>query len=308
MVAILTPSAPARGRATAAAGVTVGFSPYNLVSPSLIGMSKGIKSYAGKFGVAVRLADPNNSATTQVQQLQQWIDLGEVKGAWVLALDPKTLVPLIKIAQAHHVVLNLQGTPANYGQKGPLPGISFDVLNYEKFGAAVGKSLGACINQRLGGKGQVLYIANPPGSVGKASEDAAFAKALKQTSPRSRIIATSDSGNVQLTAQQNSLSAIQGHPGINAVAGVTDEGSLGSLAALKLSGKNPKTSSCAVGAGGNAQGLADVKSKLEYAYTVIGFQADLEQEVRAVITMAKHPTAVGKVLYTPFSVESKFIK
>lgn len=217
------------------------------------------------------------------------------------------MAPVIAAAQAHHVALLNTGTPPDYGAKAPGPGLSYSIIDYRKFGSAIGSALGKCINQRLGGKGDVLYLTNPAASTGKPAEDAAFAAALKQTSPGASIVATTTSANDRLTAQENSLSAIQGHPGINAVAGVTDEGSLGALTALKLAGKKPTRTACAIGAGGSPEAISDVNRRLEYAYVVIDFQGDLKQNVNELLKMASDPTARGTQLYTPFSTYSKFL-
>jgi ABC-type sugar transport system substrate-binding protein len=286
---------------TPAKSITIGFSPPNQSAPALIGLGKALQAYAQSKGDKVVVADPNNNPTTQVQQLQSWIQLGKVQAIWVLALDPSTMASVLPLAASHHVAMLATGVPSDYGKSGPGPGLSFSIINYAQFGHAVGVTLGKCVNARLGGNGQILDVENPPGSTDLAAENAAFLAGLKATSPNSKVVATVSSGNAKLAAQQASLSAIQGHPGINGVAGFTDEGSLGSLAALKLSGKNPSTTACAVGAGGNPMAIADVKAGTEYGYTVIGFKDDLVQNVNEMAKMAANPSATGVQLYTPFS-------
>lgn len=293
--------------ATSSSGkaITIGFSPYNQSAPALVGLGKSLKAYAGTKGDKVLVADPNNNSTTQVQQIESWIQLGQVQAVWVLPLDPATMAPVLALAQQHHVAMLAAGVPSDYGKSGPGPGLSFSIIKYSDFGNAVGQALGKCITSRLGGKGQVLNVANPPGSTDLAQENAGFLAGLKSAAPAAKIVATVSSANDQLTAQQSSLTAIQGHPGVNAVAGFTDEGSLGGLAALKLAGKNPATSSCAAGAGGSPQAIADVKAGQLYAYVVIQFQADLEQNVIEMNKMAADISATGTQLYTPFDTITK---
>ena len=287
------------------ASTTIGFSPPNQSSPALVALATSLTAYAATKGARARVIDPNNASTTQVQQLMSMIDLGEVRAIWAMAINPENMAPVIAAAEAHDVGLLDTGTPQDYGAKAPGPGLSYSIVDYTKFGGEIGRALGRCINQRLGGKGEVLYVANPAGSTGKTQEDAAFMAALKQTSPGASIVATTTSANDRLTAQENSLSAIQGHPGIDGVAGVTDEGSLGALTALKLAGKTPTSTACAVGAGGSPEAISDVNKHLEYAYVVINFQADLEQNVNELLRMASNPTATGTQLYTPFTTYSK---
>jgi ABC-type sugar transport system substrate-binding protein len=302
------PSSASSGpsNSASATSVTIGFAPPNQSSPALVGLAKSLTAYAATKGAKTRVVDPSNDSTTQVQQLISMIDLGEVKAVWAMAVSPETMAPVIAAAEAHHVGLLDTGTPQEYGAKAPGHGLSYSVINYTKFGSEIGSALGTCINQRLHGKGEVLYVTNPAGATGKPAEDAAFMAALKQTSPAASIVATTTSANDRLTAQENSLSAIQGHPGIDAVAGVTDEGSLGALTALKLAGKDPTSSACAVGAGGSPEAISDVNKHLEYAYVVINFQGDLEQNVNELLKMSSDPTATGIQLYTPFTTYSKF--
>ena len=302
-------TAAAAGTASAGSSsgkpITIGFSPYNQSAPALVGLGKSLQAYAGTKGDKVLVADPNNNSTTQVQQIESWIQLGQVQAVWVLPLDPATMAPVLALAQQHHVAFLAAGVPSDYGKTGPGPGLSFSIIKYSDFGNAVGQALGKCIASRLGGKGQVLEVANPPGSTDLAQQHAGFLAGLKSAAPNSKIVATVSSANDQLTAQQSSLTAIQGHPGINAVAGFTDEGSLGGLAALKLAGKNPATSACAAGAGGSPQAIADVKAGQLYAYVVIQFQADLEQNVNEMARMAADISATGTQLYTPFATITK---
>jgi ABC-type sugar transport system substrate-binding protein len=181
----------------------------------LVGLGKGLKAFAASKGHELLVADPNNNSTTQVQQRLTWIKLSRVKAAWVLALNPKTMTPVISAAKAKHVGLLTTGVPSDYGMSAPGPGLSFSIIDYSKFGAAVGKTLGESINSRLGGKAQVLKIDNPAGATGLAEQSRGFLAALEETAPGTRIVATVSSENDRLKAQQNALSAIQGHPGIN---------------------------------------------------------------------------------------------
>ena len=293
-------SSSSSSSASSAKSITIGFSPYNQSAPALIGLGKSLQAYAKTKGARVLVADPNNDPTTQVEQLRSWIQLGQVQAIWVQPLDPATMAAVLPLAQAHHVAFLATGLPSDYGRRGPGPGLSFSIVKYLTAGRSVGRALGKCAAARLGGKAQVLEVENPPGSTDWAQQQAAFLAGLKAAAPGSKVVATVNSANDRRTAQTNSLSAIQGNPGINAVAGFTDEGSLGALEALKLAGKNP-SKSCAVGAGGSPEAIAKVKAGQEYAYVVVGFQADLEQSVNEMLKMAANPSATGIKLYTPFS-------
>jgi ABC-type sugar transport system substrate-binding protein len=289
---------------SAASSTTIGFSPYNQSAASLIGMAKGVQATAKGEGVTAIIADPNNSPTKQAQQIQSWMNLGQVKGLWTLALDPSTIKPLIPLAKTKNVAMITSGTYQQFGLSGPPVNVTFDAINYTDFGTQMGEQLGKCANERLGGKGVFLYLTNAAGSVGKADQDKAVIAGLAKVSPGSKIVATTTFGGVQLTAQQNTLTAIQAHPDLNGSVGGTDESALGPLQAFKQANKYP-LKQCIIGAGGNDEALADVKARTIYADVTIQFGADLAQCVKELIYMTKHLGTKGTQLYTPIKTVSK---
>ena len=293
-----------RGGSSSGKPITIGFSPYNQSAPALVGLGKSLQAYAGTKGNKVLVADPNNNSTTQVQQIESWIQLGQVQAVWVLPLDPATMAPVLALAQQHHVAFLATGVPSDYGKSAPGPGLSFSIIKYSDFGNAVGQALGKCIAAGWAARGRCSRSRTRPARR-TGLKNAGFLAGLMSAAPNSKVVATVSSANDQLTAQQSSLTAIQGHPGVDAVTGFTDEGSLGGLAALKLAGKNPATSACAAGAGGSPQAIADVKAGQLYAYVVIQFQADLEQNVNEMARMAADISATGTQLYTPFDTITK---
>jgi ABC-type sugar transport system substrate-binding protein len=297
-------SGTASPTSSAASSVTIGFSPYNQSAASLIGMAKGVQGLAKSEGATAIIADPNNSPTKQAQQIQAWMNLGQVKGVWTLALDPSTIKPLIPLAKSKNVALITSGTYQQFGLSAPPVNVTFDAINYTEFGTEMGTQLGKCANERLGGKGVFIYLANAAGSVGKADQDKAVVAALKKVSPGSQIVQTSTFGGVQLTAQQDTLTAIQAHPGLNGSVGGTDESALGPLTAFKQANKDP-AQQCIIGAGGSPEALADVKARTIYADVTILFGEDLAQCVKEVIKMTKHLGAKGVQLYTPIKTVSK---
>lgn len=284
--------------------VTIGFSPPNQSAQLLIHLGEGLKGYAQSKGAKVIVADPNNNPTTQVQQLNNWIQLGQVQAIWAIALNASALKPVFDKARAKGIAVLATGRPQDYGETAPSAGVSYSFIDYHAYGASVGTSLGECANARLNGQAQVVFMKNSAGQVGLAEYEAGIREALAATSPGSKITATLDNRNDRLKSQQSALSAIQANPGINAIAGSNDEGTLGALGAFTQSGKDPATS-CVIGAGGNDESLAGVKSGKLYAAAALQFEADLAQNVDQMLKMAADPKAVGIQLTTPIKLVTK---
>ncbi len=205
---------------------------------------------------------------------------------------------MVQSALEKGVPLILNGTPEDYGLDGLEPGVSFSTIDYEAQGKAMGEELGNCINEKLDGKAEVLWGDNPPGTAGKEEQETAALAALKATAPDAEIVAhitITDRG----AAQTDVGSALQGNPGINAVMGQNDEGSLGALGAFAAAGKELP---CLTETGGNEEVLALVKEGKIYASVALQFAADMAQSFDALVTMIDDPTATGVQLTVPQEV------
>ena len=62
----------------------IGFSPFCLQPPALMGLADGLTAVAKGQGDTVLTADPKGDPSTQLQQMQQWIQLGQVDAIWVI--------------------------------------------------------------------------------------------------------------------------------------------------------------------------------------------------------------------------------
>lgn len=284
--------------------VTIGFSPYNQSAPALVGLAKGVEALAQSKGASTLIADPNNDPTKQAQQIRTWIELGQVDAVWVLALNPTALKSLIPLAQSKGVGLLATGTPADYGQSATAAGLSYSVIDYAAYGTAIGTAMAECATERLGGNAKALFLANPAGSTGKAQEDEAIKAALTAGAPSATIAATVDNKNDRLESQKATLTTIQANGDLNAVIGVNDESTMGSVTAFTQAGKDP-SKSCIVGAGGSDEALAAVKAGKVYADVAIQFSEDMAQSVDELVRFAADPKAEGKQLLTPFKTVKK---
>lgn len=284
--------------AAAAEGAPVAFSPISLSIPALQQVAMGFKAIETKFGNAPFVLDPNFNATKQATQLTQVISTGKAKGAWVISVKPAAIGPVAKLAQAKGVPMVLNGVPADYGFKGPQKGLAFARIDYNKQGAAVGTTLGQCINTKLGGNAEVIFVNNPAGIAGKAEMEAAMQKWLAKTAPNAKIVATIPYADRAAT-QTQIAAALQAHPSASAIMAVSDEGALGGLGALKAAGKKTW---CISETGGNDEVLAEIKAGNIYASAAIQFAEGVFNDLTELDRLMKNPKATGKLLSEPLKV------
>jgi ABC-type sugar transport system substrate-binding protein len=261
-------------------------------------LSQGVQAYASAKGWKVQVQDPHFTASTQATDLNDVISTGVAGALWIIAIDPSSLAPVIRAAQAKGIPVLVNGVPALYGYSGLQPGAIFDAINYQQFGTAMGQQLGACINKKLGGTAEVLFSRNAVGTAGKADIENAAMAALAATAPKAKIVDNLIE-TVQSTAQTDIGSAIQGHPGLNAVMATDDEAALGAVGAFAAAGKSLP---CLSEQGGNAQVLAEVKAGTIYDSIALNFQGDMIQSFDALAAMQSNPKAVGAQLTVPQQV------
>jgi ABC-type sugar transport system substrate-binding protein len=277
---------------------TLVFSPLSLAPPALKGLSEGVKKYAAGKGWQVIVQDPGYDAAKQTQQLNEVISSGRAGAAWVLAVAPKSMGPVLRAAQAKGIPILVNGQPAEYGFTGPQPGVTFDYIDYAAGGKALGTQLGTCINQKLGGTAKVLYGAAAAGTAGKEVFDTAAADALKATAPRATLVQTLVATD-RAKAQTDIGNALQGNPDLAAVMGANDEAVLGAIGAFAAAGKKL---TCATDFGGNDEALKDTTAGKIYATVALQFDADLAQSFDTLVKMRADPKANGEVLLVPQKV------
>ncbi|WP_159499744.1 sugar ABC transporter substrate-binding protein [Microbacterium sp. 18062] len=276
----------------------IGFSPLNLSAPALTGLAAGLEALAGERGHEVLVADPDNDAATQAQQVTSWIENGQVDAVWAMALNPAALVPVFEKAQERGVVVLALGTPEDYGFAGVQPGITFSTIDYETYGADLATATAACIDERLDGEGRVIFLQDPPGQSGSQQINDAFSATLAEKASDAEIVSTLDNGLERLASQTTTLSAIQGNPGANVFVGQNDEASLGALGAVQQAGLDPQ-SVCITGAGGNDEVLGEVESGNLFGVVALQFSQDIVNSVDQIEKMAADPTADGIQKYVP---------
>ena len=274
---------------------TIAFSPLALSIPALKGLSEGVQGVGGSMGYDVIILDPNFDPTKQAQQLNELITTGRTNAAWVISVNPGAMAEVVQNAQEKEVVLVLNGVPEDYGFSGMQAGVTFARINYEKFGGTVGELLGQCINEKLDGSANVIFLQSAEGTAGKQEIEEAMQGKLAELAPNAEIVATAIV-NERAEGQNTVSQLLQAHPDANAVMTTNDEGGLGALGAFKAAGVEIP---CLVDAGGNEEVLAAVESGEMYGAAALDFQGDLMQTFEAVATMLGDPSAPGAQLEVP---------
>ncbi|MBG0564505.1 sugar ABC transporter substrate-binding protein [Actinoplanes aureus] len=292
---------PADGSAAAGSGnstKTIVFSPLALKIPAMKGLSEGVQGYGKGHGYEVLVQDPNLDPQKQLTDLKSVIESGRASGAWVIAVQPAALSDLVKTAQEKKIPLLLNGVPEDYGLSGMQPGVTFDRIDYEAQGKAMGEQLGKCVNEKLGGKAKVILTVGVAGTAGKAEVEKAQKDALAATAPGAEIV-TEVAVTDRAKAQTDVGSALQGNPGANALLGTNDEAALGALGAYAAAGKEL---TCVTETGGNDEVLEAVKDGKIYASVALQFEADMVQSFDTLTAMMADPAKPGQQIVVPQKV------
>jgi ABC-type sugar transport system substrate-binding protein len=280
--------------------IRLGFSVLSLSIPALQDTANALKQAGAGAGISVTVADPNFDVQTQIQQIEQWIQLKQVDAIWVIPIAAPAMAPVIKQAQAAHIPILLDAQPAGADYTGAAPGVSFSSTDYSQFGTDLGDQLQKCATSRLGGSAaNVIYLTDPTGQTSDADTDKALKAAIAKMPGAS--IAREVSAGSELAAQQNVSSALQAVPDANAAVGTNDEAVLGAMQAFQAAGKDP-AKACIIGGGLAAQSQTAIKAGAIYAGVAFDFAQDVKNNIGEILAMTADPTAVGKVMTLPIDV------
>jgi len=277
---------------------TIVFSVPSLQVAAMKQMATGVEAHVKPDGWKVIPQDGNMDGQEQAKQLSTVVSSGTAGALWIIAISPSSLKQVLRDAQAKGIPVVTNGAPKDYGFDGLQAGITFSTIDYSKYGENVGKTLGACINDKLGGNAQVVWGKPVVGASGKEEMEKAEKAALLAEAPNAKIVSEVDSSTIQ-AAQTDVGNALQGHPGANAVMASVDEVALGAVSAFASAGKDLP---CAVSAGGGPEAQAAVKSGKMSGTVALQFQDDVDQSFDALVAMRSDTKKTGKQLYVPQQV------
>ncbi len=280
----------------------IGFLPPTLGIDAFQGLWHGLEGAGGgMFGDTVQAIDANFDPAVQIQTIDQWVQLDEIDALWVIPVAAEALKPSLEAATDAGVVVIAGGKPADYGFEGEVPGITFSDIDNVAFGKGIGDLMAACVNDRLGGESDVIYVGPNSANESTTNINTSSQEALAEGAPDATIVqelvAASDLAGTQTMVE----TAIQGNPGTDGYMAGDAESTMAGLNAYTNAGMDA-TSICIVGNGGGDDQVAAVDAGELYGVVAFDFEGDLIQNLTELHTMAADPTAPGQLLTVPITV------
>lgn len=267
-----------------------------------LGIAKGAK----KYGVQLKMDTANNSATTQLKQVQDLI-AQHVKALIINPVNSSAIVPAILAANRAHI-------PVVLVDRGATGGKVYTTVesNNQLLGEQAGKMIVKLLTKRFGSpRGNVVEIDGPLSTSAGLQRHNGLRKELSKY-PHIHIVATangnfSDSGGYQ--AMSNIL---QAHPqktgsqAINVVFGANDESSAGAAQAIQSAHRFVPPSQAQhifqVSVDGSPVGVHELKTGHVDAIVAQHPIAMAVAAVKYAVNATKHQPAPRKTVYWPFIV------
>ena len=290
-----TASATAGGRA-----LRIGFIPPTMSVPAFQGLAKGMEAIGEQYGDTVVTAEADFDPTTQLQTIQQWVKLGQIDALWVIPVAPEPITAAIQEALDKDIVVIAGGQPKDYGMEAGTPGITFSDVDNSLYGTGIGELMAACVDERLGGKADVLWMANfqvqEGGAIINESALSAFSAKSPESSLGQELIAKPDRASSQTLIS----TAMQAHPDAQGLFTGDAESAMAAVNAFSAAGKDP-SKMCIVGNGGTDEQKAAIKDGTLYGTVAFDFEGDTAQSMTLLHDMAADPSAPGQQVTTPLS-------
>lgn len=220
-----TTDADTEAVAAAEEGGTVGLALSTLQNPFFVSLRDGAESAAEEAGVELLVADAQDDAQTQADDLQNFISQG-VDVIAVNPVDSAAIVPSIEAA-------NEAGIPVVTVDRGAEGGeVASHIASDNVLG---GRLAGEYLFEQIGGSGQVAQLEGVPGTSAARDRGAGFQEALDAA------------GDVEVVADQTAnfnrqegfdvaQNILQGNPDLAGLFAQNDEMALGAVEAAAAAG------------------------------------------------------------------------
>ncbi len=207
--------------------ITIGFSISTLQNPYFVSMQQGINDAAAKDGVTVTLADANDDANKQANDILNFISQ-KVDAVVLNPTDSDAIIPSVQALNAAHIpVLTVDRT----AKGGTI------VAHIGTDNVTAGQVAAKTFFDAIGGKGNIAILEGVPGASPTIDRGKGIQNVLKDY-PGIKVVA-SQTANFQrsegLTVAQNIL---QAHPDIVGILSENDEMALGAVQALQAASKS----------------------------------------------------------------------
>jgi len=278
----------------------IGFLPPGLEIPAFQGLWHGLEGYGGgRYGDEVVAVDAKFDPTVQVQTVEQWVELDQVDGIWIIPVAAEAVAPSLQAATDAGIVVIAGGVHPDYGFDAPPAGMTFTNIDNAEFGVGIGEMMADCVDERLGGEGQLLYIGSGQGSLSTDDINTSSKATLAEQAPGAEIVQELVAIPNDVAGTQGVIeSALQANPDAVGLMAGDAESTMAALNVFTAAGKSGQDI-CIVGNGGTDDQIAAVDAGDLYGVIAFDFEADLMQNVDELHALAQDPTAEGQVLTIP---------
>ncbi|HQY33254.1 sugar ABC transporter substrate-binding protein [Actinotalea sp.] len=285
-----------------AQALRIGFIPPTMSVPAFQGLAAGLEGAGSEFGDTVVTAEANFDPVTQIQTIEQWVQLGQIDALWVIPVAADTLTPVIEQAQEAGIVVIAGGLPVDYGMDEAEPGVTFSNVDNTAYGEGIGTLMAECVAERLDGVAEVLFVANAQVQSGAALINEGALAAFAAEAPDATIVQQVDAKEERAADQTLIQTALQANPGANGLFTGDAESTMAAVNAFTNAGADP-TTLCIVGNGGTEEQTAAIEAGTLFGVVSFDFMGDMGQNLAELHTLAADPTAPGRVLTTPISLQ-----
>ncbi|MGI6480378.1 MAG: sugar ABC transporter substrate-binding protein [Sphaerochaetaceae bacterium] len=224
------------------------FSIMQLDNPYFIAVKQGFEDRCKELGVEAIIVDARYDVAKQVSDVENLI-MQNVDGMMIAPIDQNALKPLVETAKAQGIAVVAEAQPIDNAH-------GMHIVNEYEYGVAIGTNAAKWINEKLGGKAEVIIISQdnvePVIQRGNGIEDT-----ILKLAPGSTIVAR-QAGDTPELGMKIVESVLQTHPNVKVITGNNDSGALGGYEAVKALGK--ATPDFYVGGGdATAEALAKMK-------------------------------------------------
>jgi ribose transport system substrate-binding protein len=192
-------------------------------NPYFIAVKKGFEDRCKELGIEPVSVDAKYDSPTQISQVENFISSG-VQAICIAPVDAKGLENVVDQAKSKGIIVVAEA-------QGIANADANVIVNDYEYGVANGKNVTKWINEKLGGKANVLIISQDNVEAviqrGNGIEDT-----IKKESPEAVIVAR-QTGDTPEAAMKIAESVLTAHPEINVIACVNDSSALGAYEAVK---------------------------------------------------------------------------
>ncbi|NTW40932.1 MAG: sugar ABC transporter substrate-binding protein, partial [Cellulomonadaceae bacterium] len=235
----------------------IGFIPPTMTVPAFQGLAQGLEAAGAEFGDTVVTAESNFDPTTQLQTIEQWVELGQIDALWVIPVAAPTLTAVIEAAQAKGIVVIAGGLPVDYGMDSGQAGVTFSNVDNALYGEGIGQLMADCVAERADGTADVIYMANSAVQSGSGLINDNALATFASESPDSTISQQLDAKDDRAADQTVIQTALLANPGIDGLFTGDAESTMAAVNAFTNAGVDMSTI-CIVGNGGTDEQIAAI--------------------------------------------------